>query len=87
MLILAALLAVPFLVCHLMGGREHVSVLAGTSFADSAGAQPGLAMAYVASYAVLVFVVPILAMAGSLFMLGERMWRKRTGRQRERPRQ
>ena len=67
----AALLALPFLVCHAAGLREFVSVLSGTSPATGASVEVMtlLGLVYAAFYMVFLILVPILVLAaGGLFM-------------------
>ena len=66
----ALLIVTLFIVCHLLGWREHTTFLSGTS-ADAGtgmGASAVLGLIYIAAYFGLVLLAPILLLA-SLFLL------------------
>jgi hypothetical protein len=59
----AATLWAAFLACHLLGFRDHVSVLSGTAPASGGDASVVGGLAYVASWLLAVAVAPVLAIA------------------------
>ena len=69
LLVLAALPAVVCGVLHLMGAREHLSLLAGTAGdpAGQAASRIGLALVYAASFLATVLLTPILALAAVIW--------------------
>ena len=70
-LITAATLAVVFAVLHLVGAREHASVLCGQIPEAIALAVP-LGVAYVFFYVAFALVVPVLVLAAGPFALLQR---------------
>jgi hypothetical protein len=67
-LAVAAALSVSFLMCHLLGWRQHVSFLSGTMPAES-NQEVLMGLVYCATYFGFVLVVPILVVAAGLFAL------------------
>ena len=72
----AALLASAFIACHLLGLREHVSVLSGTAPPGSGG-DPSLGVAYAVAWFSAVVVAPILALAAGVLAAIDRLRSRR----------
>ncbi|XXY48025.1 hypothetical protein WME91_49305 [Sorangium sp. So ce269] len=68
----AALLAAAFVACHLLGLREHVSVLSGTAPPGSVG-DATLGVAHALAWFGGVIVAPILALAAGVLALLDRL--------------
>lgn len=69
---LAALFALAFLACHLLGLREHVSVLSGTAPPGGADSAP-LGALYAIAWFAGVIAAPILALAAGISAALERL--------------
>src|SRR5262249_1155975 len=66
----AIFLAAVFVALHLIGAREHVSILSGTAPSSHLAAAAGLL--YVAAWFCAVVVAPVLAIAAGLFGIAAR---------------
>ena len=66
----AAMMALVFLLCHLMGLREHTTILSGTSATGDLrdAVALGFGLVYVLFYFAFVIVVPILVIASGVFL-------------------
>jgi hypothetical protein len=82
MLVLAALIAAAFGVCHLLGAREDVSLVFATSGSGSDGARGGLLLAglYFLSYFAFWLVMPVLLLAAGLFTVVQLLWLRAVAR-------
>ncbi|WP_437602392.1 hypothetical protein WMF28_12305 [Sorangium sp. So ce590] len=69
----AALLVAAFAACHLLGLREHVSVLSGTAPPGSGGGDASLGVAYALSWFGGVVCAPILAIAAGVLAAVDRL--------------
>ncbi|WP_437970414.1 hypothetical protein WMF04_14480 [Sorangium sp. So ce260] len=72
----AALLVAAFAACHLLGLREHVSVLSGTAPPGGAG-DASLGVAYALSWFGGVILAPILAIAAGALAAVDRLRSRR----------
>ena len=72
----AAIIALFFAVCHLLGWREHTSFLCGTTGSTSAGGHLSavLGVIYIVAYLGFVLVAPMLVLAASILFGLERFW-------------
>lgn len=81
LLLRAALIALAYGVCHLLGWRDYTSILSGTVPASDGVALRNLhsllGLLYVFAYFAFVLIAPILAIAGMLMALAERLWQRR----------
>ncbi|WP_437727446.1 hypothetical protein [Sorangium sp. So ce861] len=72
----AALLVSAFAACHLLGLREHVSVLSGTA-PPGGGADASLGVVYALAWFGAVVLAPILAIAACVLAAGDRLRSRR----------
>jgi hypothetical protein len=80
----AALLVAAFVVCHLLGLREHVSVLSGTP-PPAGGGDPLLGVAYALAWFGAVVFAPILAIAAGVLAALDRLRSRRPAPSRPAP--
>ncbi|WP_437592771.1 hypothetical protein [Sorangium sp. So ce1000] len=73
----AALLVVAFAACHLLGLREHVSVLSGTP-PPAGGGDASLGAAYALAWFGAVVFAPILAIAAGMLAAVDRLRARRS---------
>jgi hypothetical protein len=85
MVLAAVALGAGFGICHLLGLREHVAVVLGTTWDEAAGATTTGGVVYMVLYFAVVFAVPPLLLAGVLMAIAERLLARPAGRrQRDR---
>ncbi|WP_437977881.1 hypothetical protein WMF11_14555 [Sorangium sp. So ce295] len=68
----AAMLIAAFVACHMLGLREHVSVLSGTP-PPAGGGDPLLGVTYALAWFGGVIFAPILAIAAGVFAVVDRL--------------
>ncbi len=70
----AAIIAVGFALCHLLGWREHTTFLTGTSSAAGTGLNTSAALGtiYMVAYFGFVLLAPILLLAAGILFVWER---------------
>lgn len=80
----AAMLLAAFVVCHLLGLREQVSVLSGTP-PPAGGGDPLLGVAYALAWFGGVVLAPILAIAAGVLAVVDRLRSRRPAPARTAP--
>ena len=71
----AAIIAVVFAICHLLGWREHTTFLTGTPTAAETGLSTSATLGtfYMAAYFAFVLLTPILLVAASILFVWQRL--------------
>ncbi|MDC0685332.1 hypothetical protein [Sorangium atrum] len=80
----AAMLLAAFVVCHMLGLREQVSVLSGTP-PPAGGGDPLLGVAYALAWFGGVVFAPILAIAAGVLAVVDRLLSRRSAPARTAP--